>query len=119
MTQEKNFRILKSSKEYKEIYQHGKSAFSGGIVIYYIFIDGDDVAGFGISIGRKMVNAVKRNRIRRLVKESLRNTDLNNLRGLKAVIAVRKDLNTSTLTEMHNSINMLIDKVKKNIDKSL
>ncbi|MCL5985818.1 MAG: ribonuclease P protein component [Actinobacteria bacterium] len=119
MTQEKNFKILKSSKEYKEIYKHGKSAYFGGIVIYYSFVDRDSAAGFGFAISKKMVNAVKRNRIKRLIKESLRTTDLNTLIRMHAIIAVRKDLSTSTFADICNSINMLIDKVKKDIEENL
>lgn len=119
MNKGKNFKVLRSSKEYKEIYQHGKSAYFGGIVIYYCFVDGDDVAGFGFAISKKMVNAVKRNRIKRLVKESLRTTDLNSLRRMRAIIAVRKDLSMNAFADMRNSINMLIDKVQKDIEKDL
>ena len=88
-------------------------------MIYYILVNDDNIAGFGITVSRKMVNAVKKNRIKRLIKESLRKSDLDDLKGLRAVIAVRKDLATSTLIDICNSINVLINKVKKNFGQTL
>jgi hypothetical protein len=38
---------------------------------------------------------------------------------MRAIIAVRKDLSMNAFADMCNSINMLIDKVQKDIEKDL
>ena len=67
-----NFDTLKKDKEFRYVYKKGKSFANKNLVIYYIKNNTKDLK-IGISISKKVGKAVVRNRLRRLIKENLRN----------------------------------------------
>jgi len=63
--------ILKKNKEYRRIYNKGKSAADRFIVLYFL-TNNTELCRFGFTVSKKVGNAVVRNRIRRLFKEVCR-----------------------------------------------
>ncbi|MBQ2898044.1 MAG: ribonuclease P protein component [Clostridia bacterium] len=61
---------IKENKIFKKAYYKGKKEIAHNLVLYYIPNNGD--TKIGITVSKKIGNAVTRNRIRRLVRESWR-----------------------------------------------
>lgn len=72
-----NYERLRKDADFKNVYKKGKSAANKTFVIYFAK-NGLDCTRIGFSISKKVGNAVKRNRIRRLIKENLK--DMDNLK---------------------------------------
>ncbi len=62
---------LKKNGEFRRAYLKGKSYVSPGLVVYVIK-NKKNCVRFGITTSKKIGNAVKRNRARRIIKESYR-----------------------------------------------
>ena len=62
---------IKKNKEFKRIYSDGRSIANRFLVLYYLN-NGLEYNRLGISISKKVGNAVIRNRIRRLITEVYR-----------------------------------------------
>ena len=79
---------LKENRDFKRLYYRGKSVVAGSTVVYYQR-NGKKFNKLGITVGKKLGNAVVRNRIKRLIRENyrLREDDLKT--GYNVVIVAR------------------------------
>ncbi|HHU70037.1 MAG TPA: ribonuclease P protein component [Thermoanaerobacterales bacterium] len=66
----KCYRLTKNS-EFKKIYKHGRSIADRYIVLYYLKNE-LGISRLGVSVRKKIGNSVKRNRVKRLIKEAFR-----------------------------------------------
>ncbi len=62
---------LKKPSEFSKVYKRGKS-FADRNLVLYVFPNDLNHSRLGLSISKKVGNSVKRNRIRRLIKEAYR-----------------------------------------------
>lgn len=60
---------IKKNKEFQEIFKRGKSFANRELVIYYRKKTKQKHIRVGISVGKKLGNAVTRNRIKRYIRE--------------------------------------------------
>lgn len=67
----KNTVPLKKNSEFLRLYKRGKF-FVGKFMVLYIFANRSEFNRIGITVSRKFGKSVKRNRVRRLIKESYR-----------------------------------------------
>ena len=68
---------LKKDSDFRKVYKHGKS-FANRNLVMYILDNKSDSTRVGISVSKKVGNAINRNKIRRRIKESYRlNIDAN------------------------------------------
>jgi ribonuclease P protein component len=68
-------RFLTKPQQYERVYSHGNSRTSGPVVMKAI-PNGLEFSRYGISVSRRVGNAVTRNRIKRRLREVLRTTTL-------------------------------------------
>lgn len=107
----KAYRIKKNS-EFQEIFQTGKSFANRELVIYYK--ENHDQAHFriGISVGKKIGNAVTRNRIKRYIRESFIKLESKIKPEYDIIIIARKPTIHMSCTELQNSLVHLLRKQK-------
>ena len=68
---EKKYR-LRQSKDYQAVYQNQNAVAVGSIVLYIRGNNGYGLPRVGLSLSKKLGNAVARNRMRRIIREAVR-----------------------------------------------
>ena len=68
---------LKKNFEFRRVFKRGRF-YAGKLIVIHTYSNNMDINRIGITIGKKAGNSVKRNRIKRLIKENYRllETDL-------------------------------------------
>ena len=106
------FITIKKNSEYKKVYNSGRSVANRFFVIFAIK-NSLKTGRFGFSVGKKIGNAVVRNRVRRVLKEICRlNTEMFPT-GYDYVILARKDAVTQNYEQIKNHLGKLVLKVIK------
>ncbi|ONN26542.1 ribonuclease P [Thermosipho affectus] len=82
---------LKLRKDFKNIFENGKSIQNSYLVILYVN-NGLDYSRYGFSIKKKFGKAVKRNRLKRWLREIIRNNKGIIPKGFDYLIIARKHL---------------------------
>ena len=86
-------RRLSRSTEFQRVYRQGKSKANRYLVLYS-FARGEDApdgSRFGVSVGRKVGNAVTRNRVKRTIREAVAELEPQLPDGLDYVVLARPD----------------------------
>lgn len=83
---------LKKNYEFKKILNKGKF-YSGKFVDAYIILNNNNFNQIGIAISSKICNAVKRNRIKRLIRENYRLVEKDIKFGYDIVFLFKKKSN--------------------------
>lgn len=93
----KKGRVTKNS-EYKKVFEDGESVATRGLVLYKIK-NGQQETRAGFIVSKKIGNAVVRNRIRRLLKETYRNYVNETAKGYDLVFIARSPAATFDFTQ--------------------
>ena len=101
---------LTKNYEFKRLYNKGKSAASKYVVIYYIKT-GKPENRLGITVSTKLGGAVKRNRIRRRLKEIYRLNEDSLRKGHNIVIVARMMSRNADWKELQSSVLFLFGKL--------
>ncbi|MCF8010175.1 MAG: ribonuclease P protein component [Clostridiales bacterium] len=109
-------KILKKNKEYKRVINKGYSVVNKKIVLLSLK-NNYDSARFGFSISKRIGNAVKRNRLRRLFKEICRLNMDSFEPGYNYVIIARKGIKDCDFYEVKINIITMAKKLQKKINK--
>ncbi|MHC2182952.1 ribonuclease P protein component [Paenibacillus sp. PvR148] len=100
---EKKNRLTK--REYfDKVYRHGKSAANHQFVLYYKVQPKQEPFRLGVSVSKKLGNAVVRNRIRRLLKEIVRLNAARIPGGYDLIIIARKPAAEMDYHDMEKSV---------------
>ena len=102
--------VIKKNQEFQNIFEKGHSLYGRYIVAYFLPNGSRDVR-FGICVGRRFGNAVKRNRYKRLLKEALRLIPANGCQGLDLVLVARTSLTGLNLAGIISEIAHILSKV--------
>lgn len=102
--------VLTKNKEFQKIYSRGKYAASALLVIY-VLQNNLYVTRLGITTSKKVGNAVKRNRMRRLIKENVRLLYDRLEKGFDVVIVARKYQNNAALDIIGKELRYLFHKL--------
>lgn len=79
---------IKLNREFQRVYKRG-SFKAGRYIVIYVLKNSLSYNRIGISTGKKVGNSVQRNRIKRLLKECYRLSEINISTGYDIVISVK------------------------------
>ncbi|MBQ9181702.1 MAG: ribonuclease P protein component [Bacilli bacterium] len=105
----KKINILKNNYEYTSIIKSSKPIKYKYFIIY-LKNEPTDYYKFGISIGKKIGNAVIRNKIKRQLKNIIDKKDYQN--NFKCIIIVSKDILKYNFTQIENDLLNAFSKIK-------
>lgn len=111
----KKINIIKENREYNRIIQSQKPYKTQEYLIY-IERDQNNHYQFGFSIGKKICNAVGRNKIKRQLKSIIDQKDYQN--DFNCIIMVRKSILNRTYQDMEKSLLDAFSKLKILKEKS-
>jgi ribonuclease P protein component len=108
---QKNYRLAKR-EDFNKVYRFGQSAANRQFVVYYK--PQPDVEHFklGISVSKKIGNAVVRNRMRRVIKEIVRHLASRIKYQVQIIIIVRNPAVTMNYQSLEKSIIHIMKKVQ-------
>lgn len=105
-----NTKGIKKDYEFRKVYKHGKS-FANKYLVVYILKNKTDQTRIGISISKKVGNAITRNRIRRRMKEIYRlKIDENIKKGYDLVFISRVAAKDANYKDIEKSMYSLVRK---------
>lgn len=101
---------IKKNEEFQDIIQNGKSFANRELVIYYKEKPNQEHFRVGISVGKKLGNAVKRNRVKRCIRESFRQLQETIVPEVDIIIIGRKSVVGLNCNEVKQSLLHLLRK---------
>ena len=95
---------LRNRADFSRVYRHGKSFANHQFVVYWFRKKEVEKFRVGISVSKKVGNAVVRNRMRRLVKEIVRHQEDRLIEHVDLVFIVRKGALNMPYKDLEKSI---------------
>jgi ribonuclease P protein component len=104
--------MLRSVKDFTALQSGGRSRAHPLLILRW---RGNDVERlrFGFSTGRKVGNAVVRNRIRRRLREALRATERGPAGGWDILVIARPASATAAYADLRNALDRLLERMDK------
>ncbi|MFA9556242.1 ribonuclease P protein component [Evansella sp. AB-rgal1] len=113
---------LKKNEDFQIIFQQGTSVANRQFVVYYLRKADQECARIGLSVSKKLGNAVTRNRIKRLMREALSILLPDISKNYDVVIIARRPTIDMELQQFRNSITHVLKLsgvLKKRVQRSL
>lgn len=107
-----NIETIKKNYEFRKVYKKGKSIVGKYLVVYYLKNNKFENR-IGITVSKKVGNSVIRNKVRRLIKESIIKFDDFLLQGYDIVIVARVAASKANYSQIYTNLNYLLDVFKK------
>ena len=104
--------MVKESRLFNEIIEKGKSITNNYFRIFYLNKE-ENIPKFGLAIGKKIGNAVTRNRIKRQLRMIISNNKFLFSNNLYYIIMVKKAYLSASYKVLENEFTKLIEKVNK------
>jgi ribonuclease P protein component len=104
--------VIKKNEDFQSIFEKGHSIYGRYLVVYFLHTS-YDVVRYGFCVGRKIGNAVIRNRIKRLLREAVSATVVPELEGRDILLIARNSIYTASLSDIISEITHILGKVKK------
>lgn len=105
---------LSHASDFKRVFEH-RCKFGGRGIIIYASLNQLDYPRIGFVIAKRQIdNAVKRNKIRRIVREHIRLEQVR-LEGLDIVITVKREILNSTAEGLRHCLDELLKRVVKKL----
>lgn len=108
---QRKYRLAKR-EDFNRVYRFGRSTANRQLVVYVKEHVSEDDFKLGISVSKKIGNAVVRNRMRRLIKEIVRQLEPRISKGIYLVIIVRKPAVSMDYANLEKSVVHLLRKAK-------
>lgn len=109
----KKINIIKENKTFNQTIKLNKYVKDKNLIIYYNYNSENKNYRFGISVGKKIGNAVIRNKYKRKLRNIIDNNKKLYAKKLDYIIIVRKNCLNLKFSEMEKSFVQLINKIKK------
>lgn len=104
----KKINILKKNEEFTRIIKSTK-AYKNKYYIIYLEWTNNDIYNFGLSVGKKIGNAVNRNKYKRRLKNIIDEKDYK--KNFNCIIILKKEVLDITFDEMRKSLFELFEKI--------
>ncbi len=99
---------LKKQSDFDKIFQKGKRAFSSTLTLIY---RPAEKTTMGISVGKRHGKSVKRNRIKRLIREAFRHTQTQ-MQGAYSIVLIPKVQEEYSYASFKRDLQWMIKKEK-------
>ena len=99
---------LKKQTDFQKLFQKGKRAYSISVMMVY---RPSDKTYMGISVGKKHGKSVKRNKIKRLIREAFRSA-VTQMQGKYSIVLIPKVLEEYSFHTFERDIQWMIKKEK-------
>lgn len=104
---------LKKNHDFQRVISHSKQKVSKYFVIYYMK-NNLNLARYGISISKKFINAVGRNKLRRRTRAILDNANIFNV-SYDIIIIIRKPIINSDFSFFKKKLMDILEWTNKNV----
>ena len=108
----KKINVVKSNEEFNEVIQKGKS-YKNFYFVIYVRKNNLDKYRFGLTVGKKVCNAVNRNKLKRKVRNILDNHKNLYSNSKDYIIIVRKSCLLEKFNILEENLIYLLKKVEK------
>lgn len=98
-----NTKSLKTSRDFKRVYNDGKS-YANKYLVMYKYENNLNYNRLGISVSKKVGNSVVRHRLTRLVRESYRLEENNIKNSYDIIIILRTGTKGKSFVEIKNAL---------------
>lgn len=99
-------------RRYKQIYGEKNALFSRTVVVYHAVAEGDR-SRIGLTVSRKIGNAVVRNRAKRLLREVFRKNRLALAQPLDLVVNAKKSIRDVDLRTLEDEFRIVIRRLNR------
>ena len=106
----KKINVIQHNYDFESIIKNNRPFKTRSFIIYLDSNFNDEYYKFGISVGKKVGNAVMRNRIKRQIRSIIDKKNYKN--GTKCIIIVRKEILSKSFQEMESELFFAFDKIK-------
>lgn len=106
----KSFRV-KTEREFQKVFSEGKSCANRRFVVYRLDPDGQKHFRVGLSVGKKIGNAVTRNAVKRKVRASLQEL-APNLLPLDFIVIARPGVEKLAYAEVRSNLEHVLKLAK-------
>jgi len=94
---------LKSNRDFKTVYNRGKS-YANKYLVMYVLENGTEYNRLGISVSKKVGNSVVRHTVTRLIRESYRLHEEMFNSGLDIVVVARVNANEAKYAQIESAL---------------
>lgn len=115
-TFKRSLRLCKK-KDFQYVYKHGKSYVDYHSILYVFKCSDEKTSKIGIAVGKKLGNAVVRNKIKRLMREIYRHNSFKIKDGFNLIWIARRPLVNSDINTFNKSFKKIFNKAKIFIDE--
>lgn len=108
----KRYEMIKKSEDFNNIIEKGYSVTNNYFRIFVLNKD-ENIPKFGLAVGKKIGNAVTRNRIKRQLRMIITNNKFLFKNNLSYIIMVKKAYLSTSYGNLEQELTKLIEKVNK------
>jgi len=109
----KKINIVKDNKQFNSIIEKSKSYKNKNLVLYVEENNDNKYYRFGISVGKKIGNAVTRNKLKRQLRNIIDNNKKFYENNKDYIIIVRKNCLNASYSEINDSFKNIIEQCKR------
>lgn len=113
----KKFNIVKKNEDFKKVIKNGRY-YKNPCFVIYIYNNNLNHYRFGISVSKKLGNAVVRNKIKRQMRNIIDKYKNYYSNQLDYIIIVKKDYNMRSFNEVENNFLTILESIKKRRSKN-